>query len=334
MLEVKARIGVAETFVFWPDSQVTGSVAFSFRHPTLGAIAPAATQAFTTATITAIGTDLRTLTCNALAPAPDAMAGEDGGHAMLIGTNRGDFPVRVTEASSGTIVLADPLPRGVAVLGTTTLQWSTWSATLPSATITSVAARVPWTATWTARHGGGSDYPDSARVAEGILYVVRSPFSTGCTDADIYAYAPSLGAQVPRSQNGWAPQRRMAERMLVRWLRRDLREHDVTEDAVNGGALTEVHAFLAASVILSGQHAAGADRERQASIALQAAKDLYADVMRSIPWLDIDGDGVIDSGEADVQNGPRASWVGGLFGGADSDFVSTDFPTFRRNQSH
>ncbi len=335
MLEVKARVGVAETFRFWPDSQVTAGVTLTVRHPTLGSISPVMTQALTSATISAIATDLRTLTVNpALNPAPDAMAGDEGGAAVLSTTTSGDFPVRVVTASGSSIVLADPLPRAVSASGTAILRWSTWYATLPSATLTSVATRAPFTLAWTSRQGGGTDQPDMAQVREGILYVVRSPFNTGCTDADVYAYAPSLGAQIPRSQNSWRPQRDMAQRMLVRWLRRDLRALDATEDAVNGGAFTEVHALLTASVILSGQHAAGADRERQAANAMQAAKDLYDAIMRSIPWVDTDGDGTIDAGETDVQNGPRASWVGGLFGGRDGDFDSSVFPAFRRWQHH
>lgn len=335
MLEVKARVGVAETFRFWPDTQVTGAVTMTVRHPTLGNISPAMTQVLVSGTVSAVASDLRTLTIDpATNPAPDAMAGDDGGAAMLCTTQQGDFPVRVMQASGSTVVLAHPMPRSLTASGTVILKWSTWAATLPSGTITSVATRAPFTVAWTARTGNGTDQPDAPQVREGILYVVRSPFNTGCTDADVYAYAPSLGAQIPRSQNSWRPQRDMAERMLVRWLRRDLRSSDQTEDAVNGGAFTEVHALLAVSVILSGQHAAGADRERQAGNALQAAKDLYADIMRSIPWVDTDGDGVIDAGEADVQNGPRASWVGGLFGGRDADFDSAAFPAFRRWQQH
>lgn len=328
MLEYKVRQGQSATFMFWPHTAPTSTPTLTVRHPTAGNLTPAMTQAHAAATVTGIGTDRRTLTVTS----QDAwgLVGERGGWAVLRWSNGGDIPVVVESVEATTIVLAAPLPKTEVV--DATLEWSLWTAAFTALTVTQTVARMPFTVTWTSKYGGGS-MPTEYEYAEGLIYCVRMPFHTGLTHRELLTWASTLGAQVPRAQNSWRPQIETAERVLTRWIRRDLQGRALTEDAVNGAAFEEVHAMLALGLILAGQTAGGAARNEQRDWYMEQARTLYSTVMQAIPWLDADGDGVIDSGETEVANGPRAGWVGGLFSG-DSDFDSSTLPVFSRGMSH
>lgn len=329
MLEYKVRQGQNATFLFWPGTAPTNTPTLTVRHPVAGDLTPAMTQVHASATVSIIGTDRRTLTVNS--QNASGLVGDRGGAATLRWTNGGDIPVVVTSIEATTITLAEPLPKSENEVVAATLEWSLWSAPFTSADVTASVARMPFTVTWTSKFGGG-DMPTEYEFAEGLIYCVRMPFHTGLTHRELLTWASTLGAQVPRSQNSWRPQIEAAERVLSRWLRRDLQASDATEDDVNGAAFEEVHAMLTLGLILGGQTAGGAVRSEPRDFYMTQAKELYAVILQAIPWLDTNRDGDIDSGEADANQGPRPEWVGGLY--TSSLFDSTAFPNFTRNQRH
>ena len=331
MIEIKIRQGQPHTFIVWLPSAPTNIPSLTVRRPS-GNFTAALTQVSQTVTVDSVGTDRRTLTVDAaVAPATDPqLGGERGGAAVLLLDGHGAIPVIVADCLSSTsILLADPLPVGTAGKAGI-LEWSTWYTAFTAADVSSTLGSYPFTVTWTARDGGGPDMPAEYEYLEGLIYCVRMPFHTGLTARGLRTWATSFSAQIPTGQNSWQPQIDAAQRMLIRWIRRDLQPRGVTEDAVNGAAFEEVHAMLVVALILGSQAAGGADRLEARDAFMQEAKDLYASIMASIPWLDADGDGVVDSGETAVATGPRASWVGGSFTSGAPDGL----PIFTRNMKH
>lgn len=331
ILELKARAGVDYTFWWWAPTAISGSPTVTVRMSG-GDVTPAVTAAHAAATVTADSTDRRTLTVNAIADY-SGLAGDRGGYAVLVTQAHGPLPVKIRSITSATtVVLAEPLPFSPTV-NNDSLQWTLWTATFTAAAVTGTALSrpVPFTVAWTASYG--ADMPTEALRQEGLLYVVRQPFHTGVDSHTLVELVPSLAPQLPRTQGSWEPQIRTAERVLIRRLRQDLSD-DKREDDLNGAAFYEVHAYLAAARILLGQAASGADRTQAAEALEQKAWALYDQVMNSIPWLDLDGDGVVDAGETDYRAGLGTAGVASLFDGTDSDFDSDDFPVFSRLQDH
>lgn len=337
MLEVKLQQGQSRVFLFWPHLFADDPPTMSIRH-TAGTYAPAGTRLASSASVTGVATDLRTLTVDTMSPVPGAVTGERGGYADFT-CNLGTIPVRVAEiVSSTSIVLASPLPRTFQGVDGT-LRWQTFYYSLTSADATQSVARVPFTLDGFGRWGDSSSLPSETWRVEGIFHVVRMPFATGLSDHSLAAFAPFISTQIPRSQNGWSTQIEAAERMLWRWIRADLQQLALTEDSLNGAAFHEIHALLTLHTIMQFQTASGATRADPRDNYLERAEALYAQVMRSIPWLDLDGDGVVDSGETDIAiNSPAVTSVRGLFSG-DSDYDRTghegdDKSYFRRRWSH
>lgn len=332
-LELKITQGVDLTLLFWPHTVPSSDPDLVVRSQG-GPFAYTLAAVHASATVTAIASDRRTLTISTILGG-GGMMGDKGGTAILQGEDIGDVPVLVTLISGGdTVLLAEPLPNNIDITTTTaTLAWTSYTATIGD-DVSLVIQKAPFTISWTSQWGGStSDYPAENYRVEGIAYVVRQPFETGVTDRDIRNLVPGLATQVPGSQSSWEPQIQVAERQLIRWLRRDLAQYQVTEDACNGAAFAEIHANLVVAAILADQTANGADRAEARDYYAKLARDEYAAVMASIPWLDLDGDGNIDDGETGAKaQGLKSSWASGFF--TSSGFDSSTYPIFRRGQSH
>jgi len=80
-----------------------------------------------------------------------------------------------------------------------------------------------------------------------------------------------------------------------------------TEDDVDGPSFASVHALFTLGHILRGQAVAGYDRE-PGEVFGEAFAEL-ARVLRRNPWLDADGDGVVDAGETDAELGAYGGLV-------------------------
>lgn len=301
--ERKARLGVDNTF-WWrapaPLDPATVPV-LTVRLPT-GNVSPVLTPIFAPQDASSVAEDRRTL---ALGGPPIVNAvGIQGryGHAWLKTVADGVFSVKIVNIPSGnTAVLADTLPRPIFATGgfPATIQWAWWSATLTAVAVTGTAARnVPWDVTYQADFG--ADIPDNLGGEDrGLLHVVRHPFSTGASTAALVDRFPQLAQTLSRRQVEYQAQLEAAERELLTWVRQDVAPR--SEDAILGDALLETHLYLAAAAAIEETEQDKADRYRV------RAADLYERAMRVVPWIDVDGDGVVDGGEAGQQvTGPRS----------------------------
>jgi hypothetical protein len=341
ILEVVARSGVDFTFFWTAPVPLNGDPTITVRHPTAGDITPAVTQLRADATISAVAADRKTLTVGDISAGNwQGLQGDVYGHAFVLLDRHGWYPVRVSDiTASTTVVLAEPLPASYTAGTADTLQWATWYCTYASATVTASASSTPIPFTVAYTHLPGNDITTALGRQEGLLYVVRQPFDTGLDEDGLLAIVPGFAQIRPGRQTSYAPQMDAAKRMLVRWIRRHLKEQGADqpiEHAVNGGAFLEVHAFLTVASYLDGLAAMGAtDRFDIAAGYRERARDLFDDIMACIPWVDLDADGVVDSGEVDLEVGLTATvGVDSLFDGGDSDFTATNYPNFSRRQDH
>lgn len=273
-------------------------------------------------TVTAVADDRRTLTLDAGTPSIAGLVGEDGGNAFWFDSKLGEIPVRIRERRSATsIVLADPLP-GVSTDGL--MMYGTLRTVFTNASgVTATVGRLLFSVVYEYDRPGGM--LAEAGHMSGVLHVVKHPFSTGLTPDALAHFAPHLRSQMPVQQGSYQRAIDSAERVLWRWIREDLRgraEGYRTEDAVSGSALHEVHALLTLAHIYRGQELAGGRTATPSADIEAQARTLYEHVMRSVPWMDGDGDDIIDTSEQDAAaKGPVAT-VGGLF--TTSSFTDAD----------
>jgi len=309
--ERKAAVGLDH--VFWwqaPGGPTTGTPTMRIRMAA-GDAAPVLAQIHADATVSAVASDRRTITTTAsIGPSARGLIGRLG-HAWLDAGEAGVVPVKIlTFTTAKTAVLADPLPHAVTVqAGGATLAWEVWYATLTAAAVTSAAERnMQWRVRYQIQHG--ADAPAEWMQDEGLIHVVRQAFATGADDAGIRNLAAVLGRSLPARQESWTPQIELAQIELERELRKRLRPWGMYEDDLQGSAFSLAHGWLALSYIHAGQRSGGADTEGPRDYARERYEDELDRVLASVPWLDIDRDGVVDADEIDLYAGPPSMATG------------------------
>lgn len=259
-------------------------------------------------TITAISSDRRRITIetddgtpglDGLVPVPAFV--EDGLGAQV--------PVRVLRAVSETapggvgdpytvvVELSEPLPHDVSMLGS--LRWQVWSASvaMPSTKQGPVRWRVSWSGTI-----GGQAAPDTM-VDDGVLYVVRAPFSTGLDSQTLIASSPVLLSRMPAGQSSWAPQIALALDTLVTRINARLLDGKSVND-LTGGQFRNAHAMETRLFVLQGLAEAGLGRaDAMDAVERALTQELDRIFGAGVAWLDADGDGVVDDGETNTQPG-------------------------------
>lgn len=316
-MERKARVGAVTRFqVLIPEPLASGSTpTLTFRHPSAGDLSPALSPIRAAVAVTAIATDKKTLTTADLAAAYQGLQ-DEAGEAFLISPTDGAFPVRVAriDGDAGaytTVQLAEPLPRPISMEDGATLQFRLWTAELSGALVAEAQRDIPYTVAYTAQRG--AHLPTMPEREEGLLHVVRQPFSTGLTHSSLLERRPDLHLSIPGRQTSLAPQIRAAELTLIDELRVQLAAQELYEDDVDGRRLVVAHMLLTEALLTRDREAA-ADLRKQAFAALKTALNRI--------WADANNDGVVDSGEAARQvTGARTARVGGSFGTTERKFT-------------
>jgi hypothetical protein len=152
----------------------------------------------------------------------------------------------------------------------------------------------------------------------GLLDVVKSPFSTGVGHEDVLALVPLLAKQVPERQRSWEPQVALAFDDLVGRLEAALQPHTGRfVDMVDGRQFALAHALLTAHKIMQGHRAAGYRRDE---VDFKEEFDLeFASQSKRLRWIDLDGDGVVGTGETDLLAEGRANGtIGGFWDSTES----------------
>lgn len=296
----KLTTGMAHRFRWGAsDGVVSSDPTLTVTWPT-GALTYTLDLAREPDTVTAISTDRRTLTLTwggsgtpVILASPDSPAS-----ASLYGVGTVEASVRVvrlvtTGALSGTVELAEPLPHPVAVSASTlTLHWHERSALIPSIDVGATPARnVRWSVDYAAYTQG---IATEHRRDRDVLHIVAMVFATGLSDADVLAAFPDLRSR-PMGQGSWRAQRDAAHDDLVLLVRQRIAPR--VEDVLPGAQFRRAHAYLTAAAIVDGASSGGADRSELAAYYRARAVETVDAVLALVDWADLDGDGVVDTGE-------------------------------------
>lgn len=319
-LELKALYNAEKRIaVRLPHYVEAADVTCTATLPSGATVSPTVTSASEdTYSVTEVGSDRRTLTIDAGTPTLAGLVGEDGGTAFWFDAQLGEIPLRIVERPTSTqIVLADPVP-GKATSGTITYG-TLWVVFTVASGVTSAVQRVPFIISYTYDQPGGLLGLQGS--VTGLIHVVKYPFATGLTTDALVTYSPQIRSRMPVQQGSYQRAIDASERVLWRWLRQDLRgreEGKRTEDSVSGSAFHEPHALLTLAHIEQANELVGG-RQGLAEGLRTRAREIYDQIMQSVPFIDTDGDGVPDASELDTAaKGPTAT-VGGLY--TTSSFV-------------
>jgi hypothetical protein len=324
--EVKARVGEDTIFTYAlprpPSAAPSVSVTLSG-----GVVAVGAMSAMWTApTVSAVSASDRTVLTLDGAVANARGLAADYGDAWLVSDETAPVRVKVLRFLGGPAraILAEPLP--VEHSGAGTLEPAWYRVTLPALTVTATAQRdALLSVTWT--EDSGTDGPAFASRAEMSLHVVREPFATGVTSAEVLRVDSGLASQYAHRDVDWRAAIGAALDEVVMRLRQDLAEGGRWEDDVlraHRAPLATCHAHLAAAIIHDPYDPAAADRHRERVWGVDGSRGLWHAALRRI-LLDVDGNGLPDEGAQEQVVGPRVGSLGSFTAGPADD------PLWRRN---
>lgn len=265
--------------------------------------------------VTAVSADRRRLTVawgSELVPggAPSALS-QVPEPAVLVDGARAQMPVTVSRVEDlgegvGTVHLAEALPMPLTP-GAAELHWPTRAATIPAADVgTSRVRQVMWRVDYSPSVDG-SIRPLRSEV--GTLAVARMRFDTGLTDAQVATEWPSLG-QPPAGQAGWERMRLAAlttleSRIITAGILRD-----AGIDDVHGAQLVRLHSLLTVQQILTDRHIGGRDQGPALQLVAGMIDAEQNSAFGSLAWVDVNGDGLPNAGEANASTYVQATSAG------------------------
>jgi hypothetical protein len=269
------------------------------------------------ATVSAIGNDRRTLTVD------NQGTGLERNQIKAFLITNGDtyYNVTVVRVVGTSAILAEPLPREVDLSSTATLEFSLWSVILLSTIdVLTTANTYPFIVNYSADVGANT----RNKIDKGLIKSTPRPFTTGLTHDDLVEIFAPLADMVPRRQSDFLGQINAAQEELILQIRDVVLSQDATEDEVfNPEQFRLAHAYCTAALIY--------EQNLQMDVAEQMrnrCSELMEIALRSLA-LDLDGDGVIDSGELDLRESGgkttdfRASWKNYQRSSNDSFFTAT-----------
>jgi hypothetical protein len=237
--------------------------------------------------VTAIGNDRRTLTI----ASSDALE-RDQVFAFLKTNGDAWYSIKIVRIVGTTAILAEPLPREIDLSSSATIEFAMWYITASSANVTAVSGTFQYLVSYTADLGQNN----LSKLDKGVIKVTPRPFDTGLDhDAFVNRFAP-LADMIPRRQSDFAPQIKASLDELSLMLRDRLSTSNVTEDEIfNAESFQLCHSYCTAARIYE------MNLQLDASDAMRArCMELMDLALRSVD-LDLDGDGVIDDGEIDLE---------------------------------
>lgn len=266
--------------------------------------AKALTKFGSTLTVTAIGSDRKTLTFDGAVGDMAGLIGAHGGAAWLDLGNAYQGPVSVlTFTSATTAILSEPLPFYPGT-GGGTLEWRVWYADLSALEVGDSTARdVPWSIAWSKNLG--ADVQPEPAFDRGLLSIVRQPFSTGLTHDDLVCAFPMIGHTVPEFQTSWQPQ---IDAGLDEMIGRIIPRLKSTQylDQLDGEQFQVTHGLYTAHVITRGLQVATYNIDYD--LRAEARKSLER-CLSAVRWADANDDGVVDPGETGTDVNPTPSVI-------------------------
>ena len=308
----KAVLSKTYTFEFIAPLPISGTPVL-----TLNSINYSLTQSRSSATVSAVANDRRTLTVDNQATGLQ----RDQMKAFLITNGDTFYNVTVVRVVGTTAILAEPLPREVDLSTSATLEFALWSTALANTIdVLTTANTYPYQINYTSDLGALTQ----SNQEKGLLKSTPRPFDTGLSHDDLVGFFAQLADMIPRRQSDFRPQIKGALDEVILQVRDVVIAEGVTEDEVfNPEQFKLAHAYCTAAIIY--------EQSLQLDVAEQMRQrchDLMHVALRSLA-LDIDGDGVVDEGELDRRETGgkpsdfRASWKGYTRTSNDSFFTAT-----------
>lgn len=292
----KAITNKDHRFIWSPQKPITGTPTIEID--TTAGISENLTRFTSDLTVTAIANDRRTLTLSS-SPASYYREQQNG---FLITSRDTYYAVVVSRLGGSTAILAEPLSREIDLTSSATLQLGTSYVDILAASL-ATSGVYPYRISYTELN------MNTAKQERGLFKVTPRPFNTGLDHNELVSMFANFADMIPRRQSDFEPQIRAAENEIILSIRDHLNNDDITEDEVfNPESFKLSHSYCTAAIIyeqLRDFDAAEAMRTR--------CHELLDSALRSIS-LDLDGDGVIDSGEEDLRRSGgsardfRASW--------------------------
>ena len=274
-------------------------------------------QTRSSASVTAIGNDRRTLTID------NQVTGlqRDQIKGFLITSGDTYYSVNINRVIGTSAILAEPLPRDIDLSSSASLEFALWTASIASSeAVLTTANTYPYVINYTGDIGANTH----SKQEKGLFKSTPRPFSTGLSHDDLVQIFAPLADMVPRRQSDFSNQIEAAKDELILQIRDVVLAQDATEDEVfNPEQFRLAHAYCTAALIY--------EQNLQIDIADQMrtrCSELMEIALRSLA-LDLDGDGVIDSGELDLRESGgkttdfRASWKNYQRTSNDSFFTAT-----------
>ena len=251
-------------------------------------------------TITAIASDRRTLTTSG---AVGASLERDEVRAFLKTTADTYYAVKIARLVTGTALLAEPLPREIDLSSAATLNFSMSYVDVGSANL-STSGVFPYTIAYDDLVGG-------KKTETGLLKVTPRPFTTGLDHDELVGQMANLADMIPRRQSDFSPQIQASLDELILAIRDHVIADGITEDEVfNQQSFKRAHAYCAAA------HVYEMNMQFDAAEQMRAQYERLMNLVLRSVTLDLDGDGVVDSGEEDLRRSGgsktdfRASYTG------------------------
>jgi len=274
-------------------------------------------QTRSSASVTAIGNDRRTLTID------NQVTGlqRDQIKGFLITSGDTYYSVNINRVVGTSAILAEPLPRDIDLSSSASLEFALWTTSISSSeAVLTTANTYPYVINYTGDIGANTH----SKQEKGLFKSTPRPFSTGLSHDDLVQIFAPLADMVPRRQSDFSNQIEAAKDEIILQIRDVVLAQDATEDEVfNPEQFRLAHAYCTAALIY--------EQNLQMDVADQMrtrCSELMDIALRSLA-LDLDGDGVIDSGELDLRESGgkttdfRASWKNYTRTSNDSFFTAT-----------
>ena len=278
---MKAITGKDYTFKWYAPAPLSGvpNVTFNLSTPVSGAM----TLIRSSISVSAIGNDRRTLTIT------NQVNGlqKDEVHAYLVTNGDSYFSVKLSRIVGTTAVLSDSLPKEIDLSSNSTIEFSMYYYVASSADVTLITQSITCFVEYTVDLGNLTEL----RKDSTILKVTPRPFKTGLTHDMLVNQYNQLGGMIPRRQTDFKPQIKRALIELIFIIRDHLQPLSCTEDEVfNPDSFLQAHVYLTTAMIYESleKFDLGIQYRDRSSQLINLA-------LRTID-LDINGDGIIDTG--------------------------------------
>ena len=267
------------------------------------------TQSRTDLTVNSIASDRRTLTLSAEAIALH----RDQAKGFLVTNGDTWFSVTVSRVVGTTAILAEPLPREIDLSTSATLVFSMYYVPVTSASVTGTSGYYPYELSYSADYGS----QNHVKMEKGVIKATPRPFDTGLDHDELVATFANLADMIPRRQSDFKPQIKASLDEIALHIRNALSADDITEDEVfNAQSFKLAHAYCTASRVYE------LNLQLDASEAMRTRCQELLDSALSSVSLDLDGDGLVDSGEENLTRK----------GGSASDFRAS-WRTYSKNSN-